>query len=27
VMIGISDLPHMEPRKFDLEQWQKGLRV
>jgi hypothetical protein len=27
VMVGVSDLPHMVPRKFDLEQWQKGLRV
>jgi hypothetical protein len=26
-MIGISDMPEAKPRKFSLEDWQKGLRV
>lgn len=26
-MVGISDMPEAKPRKFTLEEWQKGLRV
>lgn len=27
VFIGVSDMPAVKPRKFSLEDWQKGLRI
>jgi hypothetical protein len=27
VFIGVSDMPHLTPRKFTLDEWKKGLQV